>query len=124
MQDNKIALLRDAIENAKQVKATARNLPRIFCPHILGQRNGYWYVVAWQFDGYSSAGDLPNWRCFEVDGMEEIEILDGPWHRGFLRSNRHKIFPMDRVDTIAGSAHIGHVRVQEPGLSLSGMFFA
>ncbi|MGO9171404.1 MAG: hypothetical protein ACLP7P_05505 [Rhodomicrobium sp.] len=124
MQNTKIALLRDAIENTKQVKATVRNLVRIFCPHILGQRKGHWCVVAWQFEGYSNRGDLPNWRCFEVNEMEEIKTFDGPWYRGSLRSKRHKIFPMERVDTLADSAHIGHVRAQERGFSLFRMFLA
>jgi hypothetical protein len=61
-QDEKICVLRYAIENSKQVSAVVRNLPRVFCPHILGTRNLCGSVVAWQFAGLSTAGDLPNWR--------------------------------------------------------------
>ena len=82
MQDTKIALLRDAIENTKQVRAIARNLPRVFCPHILGTINGHWCVVVWQFGGYSNTGDLPNWRCFALRQLDQIQVRDGPWHPG------------------------------------------
>ena len=123
MRDSKVALLRDAIENTKQIQATARDLPRVFCPHILGTRNGHWYVVVWQFEGYSNSGDLPNWRCFRLDELNELQVRDGPWHSGLLRRRRRRIFPIDRVDTIADPDHIGYIGAQKSGLSLSRMFF-
>jgi len=64
----KIVLLRYAIENSKQVSTVIRNLTRVFCPHILGTRQMRYFVVAWQFDGYSTIGTLPDWRVF---GLEE-----------------------------------------------------
>ncbi len=123
MQDIKIALLRDAIENTKQVQAIARDLPRVFCPHILGTMNGHWCVVGWQFEGYSNTGDLPNWRCFALGELDKIEVRDGPWHPGSLRRRRRRTFPIDHVDTIADPDHIGDIDVQKRGFSLSRMFF-
>ena len=123
MRDHKIVLLRDAIENTKQIKAIARDLPRTFCPHILGTLNGHWYVVVWQFEGYSNSGDLPNWRRFGLDELSEIEVRDGPWHPGVRRRRRHRTFPIDHVDTIADPNHIGDISVQKSGSSLSRMFF-
>ena len=123
MRDSKITLLRDAIESTKQIQAIVRVLPRIFCPHILGTMNGHWYVVVWQFEGYSNAGDLPNWRCFRLDELHEIQVRVGPWHPGLLRRRRRRAFPIDHVDTIADPDHIGHIDVQKSGFSLSTMFF-
>jgi hypothetical protein len=45
-KDRKIVLLRDAIKNSKQVSAVVRELPRVFCPHILGIMNLRYSVVA------------------------------------------------------------------------------
>jgi len=123
MRDSKIALLRNAIENTKQIQAIARDLPRVFCPHILGTRNGHWYVVVWQFEGCSNSGDLPNWRYFGLDELSEIQVRDGPWHSGLLRRRRRRRFTMDRVDSIADPDHIGYIGVQRSGFSLSGKLF-
>ena len=123
MRDSKIALLRDAIQNRRQIKAIARDLPRVFCPHILGTKDGHWYVVVWQFEGYANTGDLPNWRCFGLDELNKIEVQDGPWHPILLRNRRRRTFPIDCVDTIADQDHIGDIDVQKRGFSLSRMFF-
>jgi len=115
-QDEKIRLLRYAIQNSKPVSAIIRNLRRVFCPHILGTMNLRCSVVAWQFGGYSTIGDLPNWRRFGLDEITSIQIIDGPWHRGFRRSDDTKKFEFDLVDAIAGSEHLGDIRVVSPSL--------
>ncbi|MGB8735516.1 MAG: hypothetical protein WCD20_05230 [Rhodomicrobium sp.] len=97
---DKIALLRDAIKNKKQVIALGRKLERVFCPHILGTRNGTWYVVVWQFEGFSNMGDLPNWRAFDLREIEEIVLRDGPWQTGKLRRGRENRY-VDSIDTAA-----------------------
>jgi hypothetical protein len=118
MRDSKIALLRDAIENTKQIKAVARDLPRVFCPHILGATNGHWYVVVWQFDGYSNSGDLPNWRCFGLDDLSEIEVRAGSWHPGLLSRRRRSTFPINHVDIIANPDHAGLIDAPKKWLHL------
>jgi len=126
MQDTnrrKIRLLRYAIKNTKQVKAIYRKLSRVFCPHILGMANGHWHVVVWQFEGYSNSGDLPNWRCFALDGLEDMRVRNGPWQRGSVGRSRRKKFPIDRIDTIADPDHIGDIGVEEGGFSLARLFF-
>jgi hypothetical protein len=110
-QDEKIVLLRYAIENSKQVSAVVRELPRVFCPHILGTMNLRCSVVAWQFEGLSTAGDLPNWRRFELDDITSMELVDGPWHQGFRRLRGPRKFDFDRVDAIADPGHLGYLRV-------------
>jgi hypothetical protein len=110
-QDEKIGLLQHAIESSKQVRAVVRNLPRVFWPHILGYRNLRCSVVAWQFDGFSTIGDLPNWRRFDLDEITSMDLADGPWHRGFKRSRGPKKFEFDRVDASADPEHLGDLRV-------------
>jgi hypothetical protein len=111
-------LLRYAIENSKQVSAVVRNLPRVFCPHILGTRHLHYSIVAWQFEGLSTIGDLPNWRRFDLDEITSMELADGPWHRGFKRTRGPKKFEFERVDAIADPGQLGDIRVVSPRFSL------
>jgi hypothetical protein len=117
-QDEKIVLLRYAIENSKQVSAVVRNLPRVFCPHILGTRQLHYSIVAWQFEGPSTIGDLPNWRRFDLDEITCMELVDGLWHRGFKRTRGPKKFEFERVDAIADPGQLGDIRVVSPRFSL------
>jgi hypothetical protein len=113
-QDEKIVLLRDAIVNSKQVRAVVRKLQRVFCPHILGTMNQSYSVVAWQFGGFSTIGDLPNWRRFGLDEITSMQFVDGPWQRGIRRLRGPRKFEFDQVDAIAGPGHLGDVRVVSP----------
>jgi hypothetical protein len=115
-RSNSLGVLRYAVENRKQVRAVIRSLPRVFCPHIIGIRGLHWHAVVWQFDGYSSIGDLPNWRRFEIDEIKNLEVVDGPWHRGFKRTRDPKRFEFDAVDAIADVEHLGNVRAVSSGL--------
>jgi hypothetical protein len=71
-------------------------------------------VVAWQFDGFSTIGDLPNWRRFELDEITNMEIADGPWQRGIRRLRGPRKFEFDRVEAIADPGHVGDLRVVSP----------
>jgi hypothetical protein len=113
-QSAEVELLRTAIENAKPVSAVARNLQRIFCPHILGTKNGRWCAAVWQFGGYSTMGNLPDWRYFDLADLQSMQIIDGPWHRGFRRS-RPEEFAFDLVDTMADTERSGNIRVVSRG---------
>jgi len=114
LEDEKVHLLRYAIENLKPVRAVIRELPRVFCPHILGIVNQRCSLVAWQFDGYSTIGDLPNWRRFDLDEITAMQVIEGPWHQGFRRSRGIKKFEFERVDAIAGPEHLGTIKVVSP----------
>jgi hypothetical protein len=105
-----LGTLRYAVENRKQVRAVIRGLPRVFCPHILGTRGSHWQTVVWQFGGYSSIGDLPNWRRFGLEEIANIEVLDGPWHRGFRRTRDPRKFEFDAVEAIADAEYLGNIR--------------
>jgi predicted DNA-binding transcriptional regulator YafY len=110
VQERKIGTLRYAVENRKQVRAVIRGLSRVFCPHILGLRDSHWHAIVWQFDGYSTIGDLPNWRRFELDEIADIEVIAGPWHRGFKRTKDPQKFEFDAVDSIADTQYLGNIR--------------
>jgi hypothetical protein len=78
-------LLRDAVVGRRQVRAVYDGLPREFCPHVLGTKEGEAHCLAYQFGGESSAGPITpgatgNWRCFVVTRLTQVSLQDGPWH--------------------------------------------
>jgi hypothetical protein len=114
---NKIALLRDAIKNHKQVTGLCKTYPREFCPHLLGIGNRGWAVLVWQYGGLSESG-LPlegDWRCFDLDDMEQLASREGQWHRGF-HSGRGKSHCVKKMDTVVDSTHSAEIRESYGGL--------
>lgn len=107
--DDKISILRDAIRNVKQVTGLGKCLPREFCPHIMGTKNHVWRVLTWQFAGLSNSGDLPGWRGFDLDDLDQIALRDGEWHRGSTTGQRDQSL-IDLVDTIVDPAHAAEIR--------------
>ena len=112
--DEKVQLLRTAVAELKQVTAIYHDLPRIFCPHILGQMSQQWAVRAWQFDGESSKPtELPMWRNFFLDELFTVTLRDGEWHRGWMVGKRpHAGF--DSIDSVVGPEHAAEIRHTSP----------
>ena len=77
-------LLRDAIQQKRQVSARYQGQEREFCPHILGTKNGKFHCLVYQFAGTSAKGLIPgspdNIRCFALDGLSAVSVRDGVWH--------------------------------------------
>lgn len=77
--------LKNATLTGQSVRFSYRGLTRICSPHTLGHSEGKARVLAYQYAGESSKGLPPNgeWRCFDVDGIAELELtLDGVWKTG------------------------------------------
>jgi hypothetical protein len=71
----------DAIERRVSVRlryAKDRGRGERVCqPHVLYVGStGRLVLDAVQVAGYSSSGDLPQWRMFEVAAIERVEVLD------------------------------------------------
>ena len=92
-------LISHAIENKLQMHATYKGEFRQACPHALGYKDGVERVLAVQFGGTSSQGlsaDLTkNWRNFDLDQLEGLELVEGPW---FTADNHSQ--PATGLDTI------------------------
>ena len=79
-------LIKQAIDERKQVIAKYRGQTREMCPDKMGPKYGSGYhVLAYQFAGYSSRGLKPigstaNWRCFDLDNLTEVTLIEGEWH--------------------------------------------
>lgn len=109
--DEKIDLLRKAIQSRLQVTGFCNQLPREFCPHILGRKGIKWNVLVWQFDGMSDKGLPPEgaWRCFELHDLDQLATREGDWHRGFS-SGRDDQHCVDQIDTVIDAAHGAELR--------------
>ena len=113
MPQGKIALLREAIQGLKQVTGSYDTFDREFCPHILGQKDGEWHVLTWQFGGGTSEPEgLPpegDWRCFRVDGLSNLVLRKGQWHHGW-RTGRGEQHCVDDIDTVVDATHAAELR--------------
>jgi hypothetical protein len=81
---NNVDVIRQAIASRQSLRAAYRGHLRDFSPHILGRTNGEWRVLGFQFGGFSSKGPVfgrsnGNWKCFDVDVLEELVVIDQTW---------------------------------------------
>jgi hypothetical protein len=74
-------LLRQAIEERRQVVAGYNGRMRAFCPHALGFKGEKRHVLVYQFDAERQLGERPTtgWRCLEVERLESPSLRDGDW---------------------------------------------
>ena len=75
---NNQEILIEAIDSSKLVNFNYENQPiRRAAPHAIyissaGNKN----LDAYQFDGYSQSGNLPDWRNFLLSKIKNLEILN------------------------------------------------
>jgi hypothetical protein len=99
--DEVYRLLLGAAARRQPVAAIYDNLPRWFCPHLLGRKAGRRHALVYQYGGSSHQG-LPTmqesggvWRCFVVEKLRQVELRDDAW-RGEPRGERQTC--VDEVD--------------------------
>jgi len=111
MDGDNYALLRRAITELKQVTAHYHGYHREFCPHLIGASEDVGRVLVWQFAGDSESG-LPSgggWRCFDVDDLENLQLRDGEWHRGYEKGEREQ-HCVESIDVSVDPAHKAEIR--------------
>ena len=69
-------LIQSAITDKKLLKFDYHGYERIVEPHVYGVKNGKGALLAYQIEGGSSSGGLPEWRRMFLDEISDIEILD------------------------------------------------
>lgn len=92
--------IRAAIQNKTNISATYQGHRRELSPHVIGTKSGRKQTLSYQFGGTSSTGLGPlgsadNWRCMEIDDMQDVRPMDGPWHTAPTHSQ-----PQTCVDSI------------------------
>jgi hypothetical protein len=77
-----VAVIREAIEQRRQLTFVAEHRYRLCCPHALGTKDGAWHVVVRQLndDGaeHRAAGGS-RWRCFALADLLDVRAHDGDW---------------------------------------------
>ncbi len=68
-------LLRSAIQDKQLIRFSHKNNERIVEPHDYGIKNGIVRLFSWQVGGRSS-GRIPGWRMFDVEEIQNCEMLD------------------------------------------------
>lgn len=72
-------IVRHAIENRQQVRATYGGHVRDMAPHMLGTKTGVPHGLFYQFAGTSEVGLAPpgsprNWRCPLIEGLSDVSV--------------------------------------------------
>ena len=78
------AVLQQAINEKRPVRAGYHGTERLLCPHMLGWKNGRPKVLSYQARGTTTHTPLPQdprqrWRSMFVDEIEQPTITDEPW---------------------------------------------
>ena len=68
-------LLYSAIQQKRLIRFRYKNLVRVVEPHDYGIQKGKARLLSWQVAGESS-GRIPGWRWFDVNGIQECEMLE------------------------------------------------
>ena len=65
-----------AIQNKLLVSCSYDGFPRVVEPHCLGRGDRGLLLRCYQTGGGSSKGNIPDWRMFSVEKMENVLVLD------------------------------------------------
>jgi hypothetical protein len=73
-----------AVRERKQIVFSYKGNAREACAFVLGYAaDGRENVFAYQFAGVTSPGSkLPNWRCFSLADLKNLQLRDGEWYEG------------------------------------------
>jgi hypothetical protein len=85
-------LFHRAILGRQQIVCVYGGYPRVVCPYILGRTAGREVALVYQFGGTSSRGLRTggDWRCFYLDGVEQLQLREGPWYGGAPHRTRQQ----------------------------------
>ena len=88
------------------IAAIYENRERRLCPHILGRnREGQLRLLGYQYGGESGSGlqgkdGRGAWRCFAVDKLSGVRLLEGAWWTADTGGGRPTC--IDRIEMTAG----------------------
>ena len=69
-------MIREAITEKKLLAFDYNDHRRIVEPHVYGRKSDKNGIMAYQIDGQSSKGGLPNWRRMYMNKMTNMKVLD------------------------------------------------
>ncbi len=81
--------VRQAILNKQCVTCFYNGFLRKMTPHVIGTKNGKQQALFYQYGGQSSSGlstdPKNNWRCIEIEKIEQLQTNSDP----FQTANNH-----------------------------------
>ena len=94
------SIIQDAIRNKHSISADYKGYHREMSPHLIGTKRGDAHLLSYQYGGNSSSGLPPggNWRCMDVEKIQNVRILEGVWHTGSSHTRPQNC--VDEVDTV------------------------
>jgi hypothetical protein len=107
-------LFRQAILEEKQIVCTYESRHREMCPHIIGHTNGEEKVLAFQFAGDTSKGQLPpggQWKCLTLAKVQDIRLRAGRWYAGGSHSKTQVCVREIDLDI---NVHVRGLRPEQP----------
>jgi hypothetical protein len=72
-------LIKMAIENKRLVEFDYNGFHRVAEPHVYGLNKGVPQLLAYQTEGGSSSGRIPEWRRFDFPNISNLRITDIPF---------------------------------------------
>ncbi len=90
------ALVKQALLNRQQVHGWYKGHFRQMSPHVIGWNNEKAHALFYQFGGTSSSGQLPEWKCMDLEELRTVSVHDGPWYTGHEHSRSQTC--VDQVD--------------------------
>jgi len=100
MPSDAYALIWDAVRRRQQVIFHYRDHRRECCPVILGYAaDGREALFAYQFAGSTSkSSKLPQWRCFHIEGISDLQSRSGGWLEGTSHKQEQRCVQCIDVD--------------------------
>ena len=96
------ALIRAAITGRRPMAAVYDGRERLLCPYMLGRnKEGHLRLPGYQYGGQSGSGlqrkdGRGDWRCFSVEKMGAIQLLNAEWQTADTNSRRPRC--IDRIE--------------------------
>jgi predicted DNA-binding transcriptional regulator YafY len=81
-------MLYGAIEKKRLIRFKYKGKERIVEPHDYGIQKGIPRLLSWQVSGQSS-NPLPGWRWFDVDNIQDFEMLEKSFPGNRAVSGQH-----------------------------------
>lgn len=78
-------IVREAIQNKRQIVGNYDGYVREMCPHCIGKsKDGGEQALFFQFAGGSKTGLPPGgqWRCFDLSRLQNVAAREGQWYSG------------------------------------------
>lgn len=78
-------LIHTAVVHQRPIAAIYDDVPRLFCPHVLGYNEPNQYrAFCYQYGGESKSAPqvqagVGMWRCIALEKLRSVELLTGPW---------------------------------------------